>query len=299
LRRIRKELRAADDPAERTKYRKTKRRARVEIFQLENELRAARGDASQAGALPDFLVIGAQKCGTTSLYRHLARHPHVRPAAHKELHYFDMDSDESIESYRLCFPPPMRVDGRETITGEATPSYIYLPHVPERVAKAVPGARLIALLRNPVDRAYSHYHHRIWVGSETGGFEEAIEEEAERLRGEGSKPKADEHGAGSVRASSSYLARGLYVDQLQRWSSFFDDEQMLVLKSEAFFARPEETVKRVLEFLGLPDWEPLVSKPRNKGRYAPMDSAIRRRLEEYFEPHNRRLYDYLGVDFGW
>jgi hypothetical protein len=98
-----------------------------------------------------------------------------------------------------------------------------------------------------------------------------------------------------------------------RWSKFFDKEQMLVLKSEDFFKRPEEILKAVYAFLDLPDWEPEAPEPRderkkekrartkrNKGRYEQeMDPATRRRLEEYFEPHNRRLYEYLGVDFGW
>jgi hypothetical protein len=102
---------------------------------------------------------------------------------------------------------------------------------------------------------------------------------------------------------SWYLSEGVYVDQIVRWRSFFREEQMLVLKCEDFSEHPQETLKRVLSFLELPAWEPKASELHNKlhrgGYTQEMQPAIRRRLEEYFEPHNRRLYAFLGVDFGW
>jgi hypothetical protein len=116
---------------------------------------ATGGGEPVTGALPDFVIIGAQKCGTSSLYHLLTRHPHVERAATKELHFFDLLFDEGIEWYRQCFPPPKLKDGRRTIHGEATPGYLFHPLVPERMAEAVPQARLIALLRNPANRAYS------------------------------------------------------------------------------------------------------------------------------------------------
>lgn len=122
--------------------------------------------------------------------------------------------------------------------------------------------------------------------------------------GEKDKASEREHPKNVVKQPRAYVSRGIYVDQLQRWSKFFSDEQMLVLKSEDFFERELDTLKLVLDFLDLPDWEPKpqpeASKVRNKGLYKQeMDQATRRRLEEYFEPHNHRLYEYLGVDLGW
>jgi sulfotransferase family protein len=312
LTRLREEFRAARERTQRSgqqklsESRKTLKNKKQQIFRLRNELKATRegraGDAPggpEAGLLPDFVIIGAQKCGTTSLYRLLIRHPYVEPAAAKELHFFDNQFDQGIEWYRRCFPPPRWRDGRKTITGEATPGYIFRPHVPARVAEVVPEARLIVLLRNPVDRAYSHYHHQVKMGNEPLRFEDAIEAEEARLRAERDKILEDEHYIGSDLRHSSYLSRGIYVDQLLRWSRLFSDEQMLVLKSEDFLERPWETLKVVLGFLDLPDWEPPAPETRNEGRYEGMDSDTRRWLEGYFEPHNRRLYEYLGVDFGW
>ena len=257
----------------------------------------------EAGTPPDFVIIGAQKGGTSFLYHLLAHHPLVEPAARKEMHFFDSHFDKGIEWYLRGFPHPKSKGGRRTITGEATPSYLSHPLAAKRMAKMVPRAQLIALLRNPVDRAYSHYQMRVRWRQEPRTFEEATEAEAARWRAEGSDTLEDGHNLGYKRRRSSYLSRGVYVEQLLRWSEFFSEEQMLVLKSEDFFEHPVETLKLVLGFLDLPEWEPTTSdlqERRHKGGYEQeMDPSTRRRLEEFFEPHNRMLYDYLGVDFGW
>ena len=277
--------------------------AHKEGFRLENELRAKEWRAAgepEPEVLPDFLIVGAQKCGTNSLYDLLSLHPGVERAITKELNYFNLHFEKGVEWYRSQLPLPRQKEERKPITGEATPDYLFYPDAARRAAQVVPQARLIVLLRNPVDRAYSHYHHQVRKGRETLGFEEAIEAEEERLRGETDKMPKDELSTSFNYRHFSYLSRGVYVDQLLRWSKHYSQEQMLVLKSEDFFERTPEALKLVLDFLDLSDWEPETWEIRNKGRYEQeMASATRRRLEEYFEPHNRRLYEYLGVDFGW
>jgi hypothetical protein len=301
IRQIRKELRAAKDKAERSEHSKKTTRVKQEILQLKRELRTVKEQgarnaplarpalrsvgAPQTGALPDFVIIGGRKCGTTFLYHLLTQHPHVERAARKEVHFFDRSFDEGIEWYRRCFPEPRWKDGRRFITGEATPDYLSYRPVPKRMAEVAPEARLITLLRNPVDRAYSDYHHVARREPDTRPLEEAMDY------------------ASLDDTRNKFLSKGIYVDHLLRWSRFFSDEQMLVLKSEDFFERPMDTLKLLLNFLDLPTWEPkfwgLRYKP-NKGNYKQkMDPVTRRRLEEYFEPHNRRLYEYLGVDLGW
>lgn len=267
---------------------KRAKRKQHEIFQIQTELRAVKEGAEETlatGALPDFAIIGAAKCGTTFFYHLLTKHPHVEPAATKEIHYFDMLFDEGIEWYRRCFPKPRLKDGRMTITGEASPAYLFDPRAPERMAGVVPQARLMAVLRNPVDRTLSAYYHRLRNGQETRTFEETV-----RASLEGDP-------------DSNRLSRNIYVDHLERWSSYFSEEQMLVVKSEDFFERPRETLKAVFDFLDLPDWEPAASDlgdRLNRGGYdQKMDPATRQRLQDFFEPHNQRLYDFLGVDFGW
>jgi hypothetical protein len=177
-------------------------------------------------------------------------------------------------------------NGRKILTGESSPYYIYHPHAAKRVAKVVPWAKLIALLRNPVDRAYSDYNHKFREAREHFSFEEAIEAEEDRLRGEKEKLLADED---YHSPKYSYLSRGIYVDQLVEWDRYFDSDQLLVLKSEYFFENPQESYERVLRFPGLPHCETEVSGERNEGEYDEMNSSTRQRLEAYFEQHNRRL----------
>lgn len=256
-------------------------------------------DEPGVGALPEFVIIGAQKCGTTFLYHLLCHHPNVEPALAKEVHYFDTHFDKGIEWYRSRFPSPTRKGGRRAMSGESSPYYLYHPHAAKRAAQVVPKAKLIALVRDPVDRAYSDYNHKVREGRETLSFEEAVEAEPERLRGEREKMLADEGYHSPNYRKYSYLSRGIYVDQLKEWRRFFAEGQLLVLKSEDFFQDPQGCFEHVLDFLGLPGGETGASGERNEGDYPPMNPATRRRLEEFFEPHNRRLYEYLGVDFGW
>lgn len=277
-------------------------RLKMKLSTVDGSARGARkgsAAAGQTGALPDFLIIGAQKCGTTFLYHLLCQHRYVEPAATKEVHFFDTNFDRGVEWYRSRFSPPTQEDGRKVLTGESSPYYIYHPHAARRAAQVVPGARLIALLRNPVDRAFSDYNHKAREGRESLSFEEAIAAEEERLRGEKEKMLADESYHSPNFRKFSYLSRGIYVDQLKEWRGYFDEEQLLVLKSEDFFEDPQADFERVLEFLGLPPWETGVAGERNEGEYERMSPATRQRLEDYFEQHNKRLYDFLGVDLGW
>jgi hypothetical protein len=245
---------------------------------------------STEGPLPDFVVIGAQKSGTSFFYNLLTKHPSVKPAAVKEIHFFDRHFARGVGWYRRCFSASKRVDGQRTVTGEATPSYLFDPQVPERMAQVVPEARLIALLRNPVDRAYSHYRMQVRRGTEARSFEEATQEEEKTL--------AEGRGK-AVNKTTSYLARGLYAEQLERFSFFAARDRLLVVKSEDFFTRRLGVLGHVLRFLELPILESKDVQPAGREPYEPIDPATRRRLEEFFAPHNERLYDLLSTDFGW
>ena len=302
-----------DLKAARQTIKKTRRQLAQKEQQL-NQLRTptsakggskTRGKAKshiERGALPDFLIIGAQKGGTTFLYWTLCQHPYVEPAAEKEIHFFDTPTfARGVDWYRTHFPPQQQRNGRRVITGEASPYYLFYPHAARRVAETIPQTKLIALLRDPVDRAYSDYQHTLRQDHETLGFREALEAEEERLRGEKEKILADESYHSRSYRRYSYLSRGIYIDQLEEWHRYFDPEQLLILKSEDFFARPSMTLELVLEFLGLPerDFE-IGGEERNVGDYTEqMDPDTRHWLQEYYEPHNQRLYEYLGRDFGW
>jgi hypothetical protein len=270
-----------------------------------------RGMTSSIRLLPDFLIIGTQRGGTTALYHYIKTHPCIEPATATEIHFFDKRFSKALGWYRGHFPTRIAkyyaecLRGRPFVTGEASSSYLFHPHAPKRVAKVIPHVKLIVLLRNPVDRAYSQYFHAVELGHETHAtFEQAIEGEEGRTAREREKLLQDEHYYSSAYKHLSYLTRGIYVDQLRAWMDIFPREQFLILKSEEFYADPLAAFKQVAAFLNLPQAEPRIKKQAYKqyehNTYSSqMDPALRKRLSEYFEPHNARLYEFLGIDFGW
>ena len=255
--------------------------------------------------LPDFLIIGVSRSGTTSLYNYLTQHPSVAPALIKGVYFFDRSYKRGLAWYRAFFPTILEkyysitVNKREFITGEATPCYIFHPHAPRRVFSTIPHARLIVLLRNPVDRAYSFYHHQLRRGVESLSFEQAIESEEERLCGELEKMMDDENYFSFNRQYYSYLSRGIYVDQLKNWIKFFPREQMLILESEHLFTDPISIFNKIAGFLNIPSAGTMELKKLNTKPYTEMNPATRKRLADYFRPHNQKLYDFLGADLGW
>ena len=256
------------------------------------------------GALPDFLIIGAQKGGTTSLYRNLLQHPWVVPALRKEIHFFDREYSRGLRWYNGQFQVAYKkkiysriVEGRSMLTGEATPSYLYHPHAPARVFETLPHAKIIIMLRNPVDRAFSNHQYHVKLKAESLPFEDAIAREAYRLASN-FDPAGDDYESDSF-YNYSYLARGRYIEQVQRWLSVFPREQVLIIKSEDFFQNEAAVFRETLMFLGLPDMEVGNLDPHNVGGSSRMRSETRKRLSEYFLPYNERLYAYLNRDFGW
>jgi hypothetical protein len=207
--------------------------------------------------LPDWLIIGAQKAGTTSLYDYIVRHPDVRGAVRKEVHFFDNAFHRGALWYRSFFPLEREVSrhqattGRRLQSGEATPYYLFHPLVPRRVARVVPSVRLIVLLRNPVNRAFSHYTHEKVRGHEPLSFEEAIAAEPGRIHGEEKRMVLKQTSRSRKHQVFSYVARGFYAQQLRRWMEYFPDDQILVLGSERFYADPQATMAEVFAFLGL------------------------------------------------
>jgi hypothetical protein len=255
----------------------------------------AYGRATAGGRpLPGFLIIGAQKAGTTALYEYLYRHPAISGPSWKEVSFFDRHWWRGERWYRGHFPR-----GARPPVGEASPSYLFHPQAPERVRSLVPEARLIAILRDPVDRAFSHYQHEVALGREPLSFEDALAREPERTAGEVERLLAEPRAFSHAWWNWTYRARGLYAEQLARWYDVFPREQLLVLLNEELEAAPAETYARVLEFVGAPPHE-LGSYPRVFGRdYAPMLPETRRELEAFYAAPNRRLSELLGRELDW
>lgn len=266
----------------------------------------ARRNPGRGRLLPDFLIIGSTKCGTTSLHGWLADHPLVADTK-KEIHFFNMNYYRGADWYRCHFPHQRERDqfarehGRPFLTGEGTASYLAHCRTPQRAAELVPDARLIVCMRNPVDRAYSQYHYFRRRGSEPlQSFEEAIASEEERLRGEEARELANPHFHSWRVFRWGYLRTGRYAEHLERWFDVFPREQFLFIGFEQELVRsPQRALGRVHEHLGLPPHEDAELPTLNAGSYEPLPELTRARLDEYFRPHNQRLYELTGIDFGW
>jgi hypothetical protein len=248
--------------------------------------------------LHNFVIIGAMKGGTTSMFQYLAQHPHVHPPFRKEIKFFDIHYAKGLGWYRAHFPSWIKMRNG-AVTGEATPYYLFHPLAAERMAKVLPKAKLIIMLRNPVDRTYSHFSHIKRVGREPLSFEDALAAEADRLVGETDRIVADPNYSTFMHGHYSYLARSRYAEQLPRWLEGFPREQMLILPSEEQTNSPAAAYQKALAFLGLNDWFPGQFNVFKQGSYEKMPDDTRKRLVEYFRPYNQQLYDLLGMKFDW
>ena len=258
-------------------------------------------------ALPDFVIIGAAKAGTTSLYAWLGEHPCVAPASTKEVHFFDYNYYRGEDWYRSHFPPRSELaalragQGAPCLTGEASPPYISHQWAPQRLAKLLPDAKLIVTLRNPIERAYSQFQMTRRENEEPlESFADAVADEEARLAPERARCLADPRYNSWPIGCWSYLMRSRYAEQLERWFALFPREQFHVVTLEDIATDPQSVLDGIHAFLGLPEHRHADLPRRHVApAYTEMGGRARAMLVEYFRPYNARLYELLGVDYGW
>jgi hypothetical protein len=240
------------------------------------------------GSLPDFLIIGAPKCGTTSLFEYLCGHPEMARPARKEIHYFDEYYGRGLAWYRTHFP----VVAKTQITGEATTAYLFAKDAPARGAALVPDAKIIAVLRDPVRRVISHYWHNQRRGRVRGSFEsyfrEALSPNQER----------ETHQA---RQFIYYPVQwGFYKEQIERWFDCFPREQFLFIRFEDLVSDSQAQTRRVFDFLELPDAAIDTGRVFNASPSYPVEaSEITDRLAEVYRNRNAGLERLIGAQFVW
>jgi hypothetical protein len=253
--------------------------------------------------LPDFIIIGAQKSGTSSLYYYLSQHPHLRPSYKKEVHFFDGGLDPNVDNfnkgqawYRSHFPLKWNTSNNQKVF-EASPLYIFNPLAPQRISELIPEVKLIAILRNPMERAISHYFHEIKRGRESLPVMEALQAEEERLI-----PVIDKQDyKNDIFIHHSYKSRGLYHEQIKRYLDYFPMSNILVINSETLFTQPDDTLRRIFQFVGIDTAFTVKDlKPRNVGsNKTKIDPGVHEYLEDYFLFHNQKLYELIGKNYGW
>ncbi len=250
----------------------------------------------QAKARPAFLIIGAQKAGSTALFSYLEKHQQIIPPQVKEVQFFDHRYAFGSRWYATHFPSQRALEN-DKITFEATPNYLYYPACAERIFTYDPAIKLIAALRNPIDRAYSNWNWRGGLGWHNFGydsFDAMVRGEIDVIAKQGTGYPGN--------LAPKYLQRGLYADQLERYFALFPREQIMVIESAALRREPVETLNAVTRWLGLRDhdWSRETLDPANEsGNRTPMNPETRALLASFYRPHNERLYRLLGVEYGW
>lgn len=258
------------------------------------------------GAQPSFVIVGTQKGGTTILYSLLVEHPQILASARKEVQYFSLNFEKGAKWYGAQFPSKGAVQqlasrlGKPVITGEASPYYMFHPHATRRLAETLPNAKIIMILRDPVKRAVSHYHHNRARNAEPLPFADAIEQEASRIGPELDRMLKDEHYQSDAYRNFSYFARGNYAPQLKRVFDHFSRDQVLVLKSEELKSDTIKVYNQVCGFLGVDPFKPPLQVRANEGKYNdPIDPKVLETLAERYQPHQKELQELLGANYGW
>ena len=248
-------------------------------------------------ALPDFLIAGAQKGGTTTLYAYLVQHPNILPTFdRKEVHYWDnlKNYNKGELWYRAHFPLQAKLKVAAAITGEKTPNYLENPEYIKKIKKDLPAVKLIILLRNPIERTISNYYMIKGRGDEELPLLEALLQEEERL----ANPK-EIRKFGTERA---YKLRSIYAPSIKTCLDLFSPDQVLILDSKKFFTAPSEILKEIYNLLGVSmNHMPDLTIHRNLGVYEKDDipENVYTYLRDFFGPHNEELYAILGRNFGW
>ena len=254
--------------------------------------------------LPNFIVIGVGRGGTTSLYHYLNEHPCVIKSAYDELGFFDENFHLGLNWYRSMFPTKflkkkISKEFGKCLTYDVTPSYIRKPWVARRIKELFPKIKLIALLRNPVDKAYSHYHLSLRSGVQKSSFEEIIEEDIKTFQKFENTNSMIDDKYFRIYIEKSHLGRGFYAQQLKIWFELFDRKQILILTSEELSTDTNKTMNKIFQFLDLPNYEiPDITK-HNTATYANMKIDTRKKLISFYSKYNQDLFKLLNQEFDW
>jgi hypothetical protein len=251
--------------------------------------------------LPDFIIIGTVRSGSTSLYYNICQHPCVLSAAYDELGFFDSNFHLGLNWYRSLFPTLfskwlVKRKKQFAITGEDTPFYIWSPTVARRILKIIPNVKLIVLFRNPVDRAYSNYHLGVRAGSENLSFEDAIQIEIKKLDESNNKFEQDVE---KYTIPRSYISKGFYSNQLKIWLELFSPKQLIIVSTEDLESNPQKTLDKIYDFLKIPKNHKLIPEKQKIASYPKMKDETRKFLINLYKKSNDELFTMIGKKFDW
>jgi hypothetical protein len=248
--------------------------------------------------LPNTLLIGAMRAGTTTLWAYLRQHPEIASGSAKERDYLSWDFHKPIDWYRSTYPLARRALGTRFL--DASPSYLIHPRAAERAACLVPDARILVVVRHPVQRAYSHYNFVRLRGWEELSFADALACEEERMSRALAAVQAGNQESERLYTRFAYKARSRYAEQLRTWWSHFPKDRVHVVCSEELYANPQRVVSDAFEFLRVDPSFVIVPEHRNARPYdEPLDESLRRSLGAHFAASVAELETEMGRSFGW
>ena len=258
--------------------------------------RGMSGITASSRVLPDFIIFGTVRSGTTSLYYNICEHPSVVPAAYDEIGFFDSNYHLGLNWYRSMFPTEKKMkeikeQTGKAITGEDTPFYFWKKETIDRIFQVLPKVKLIGIFRNPIDRAYSNYNLGIRANTEKLSFEDAIDEEMKFLSKHSFRETIDRR--------RSYLTKGIYDEQIRPWFEVFTKEQVHILSTDNMEKDPKNVLQKIFRFLELPDYDIQNPQRKKKAEYEKMSPEIRKKLLEFYRPHNEKFFHTIGKKFEW
>ena len=258
--------------------------------------RGVSGITASSRVLPDFIIVGTVRSGTTSLYYNICEHPSVLPAAYDEIGFFDSNYNLGIEWYRSMFPKQKEIEEVRkntgfAITGEDTPFYFWKKEAIDRIFQCVPNVKIISIFRNPVDRAYSNYNLGVRANTEKSTFEDAIDEEIEFLENNSFRDSIDQ--------KRSYITKGVYEKQMKSWFDVFPRKQIHILSTEEMEQKPQETLLKIFKFLEIPEYTIKNPQKQKSAKYEKMNVETRKRLLDYYQPFNEKFFKIINQRFNW
>lgn len=258
--------------------------------------RGISGITASSRALPDFIIVGTVRSGSTSLYYNICQHPSVLSADYDEIGFFDSNYHLGINWYRSMFPTRKQIESRKketgfAITGEDTPFYFWKEEAAKRIYEMNQNMKIIVICRNPVDRAYSNYNLSVRDETEKLTFEEAIDKEIDFLDKHSFRESADQR--------RSYLAKGLYEKQIRIWFELFSREQIHIISTEEMEKEPEKTLQEVFKFLKIPEYVIKNPQKQKTAKYSEMNTQTRKKLLDFYEQHNENFFKIIQKRFDW
>jgi len=257
---------------------------------------------SSIRVLPEFIVIGAAKSGTTSLYHYLSQHPCITKSAYDELGYFDDNFNMGLNWYRSLFPTKFTQQKIETkykksLTYDVTPGYFQNPSCIKRIYETLPDVKLILVLRNPVDRTYSHYQASTQRGIKTKiPFQDLLDKDLQTYE----QVRNDDNEYINSISTMTYIGPSIYAKLIKEWLKYFSLDQLLIFSAEELKENHREVFSRIHDFLNINDEEiDTVTKHNTGGDYTPLDSDLRQKLINFFKPHNEELFNIINQKFDW